>query len=293
MVSVWFGDQAEQGVAVFVVADEQGLIGGQPQQRFQMRVERADDVLRVGDLHGVGAEQPPHRLFIEALAAAFLLGPQAERDLAADALLEDGGFALEQIIEVLLVAAADDVAHEVEKFRQPAAPLLPSGLIAFTPKPRHRFSSVADIAVVLRHERHAAVVLPALRTADPVGAQRDALQFAFLVQIDVPVLVLQRHEVVDRLRHHDGFAAGKFLQFAERHDAGLAADRQHRVHLVQALQVAFGARRNLALGTVAPLSRLLLGLAIVVPARALSRVRLQLACRAPPPGTPPFFSRAP
>ena len=40
------------------------------------------------------AEQPPHRLFVEALAAAFLFCLQAERDLGADTLLEDGGFAL-------------------------------------------------------------------------------------------------------------------------------------------------------------------------------------------------------
>ena len=57
----------------------------------------------------------------------------------------------------------------------------------------------------------------------------------FSSTIGVPVLVVKRLEVGDRLGHHDGFAAGKFLQFAERHHAGLAADRQHRVRLVQAI----------------------------------------------------------
>ena len=79
---------------MFVVADEQGLVGRHPQQRFQMRVEFADDVLRIADLHGVVAEQPSHRLFVEALAAAFLFRLQAERHLGADPLLEDGGLAL-------------------------------------------------------------------------------------------------------------------------------------------------------------------------------------------------------
>ena len=50
------------------IADKQRLIGRHSQQRFQMRVEFADDVLWIAKLHGVGAEQMPHRRFIEALA---------------------------------------------------------------------------------------------------------------------------------------------------------------------------------------------------------------------------------
>ena len=90
----WFGDQTEQGVAMFGVVDEQGFVGSQSQQRFQMRIEVSDDVLRIGDLHGVVAEQPPHRRFVEALAATLFFRPQAERYLAADELLQDVRFAL-------------------------------------------------------------------------------------------------------------------------------------------------------------------------------------------------------
>ena len=123
---------------MFVIADEQRLVGGQPQQRFQMRVEVADDVFRIADLHGVGAEQPPHRLFVEALADAFLFRLQAERDLGADALLQDGGLALDQIIEMLSLPLQMMSRAKSRNLLQP--PPLPSGLIAFTPKPRHRFS---------------------------------------------------------------------------------------------------------------------------------------------------------
>ena len=55
-------------------------------------------------------------------------------------------------------------------------------------------------------------------------------RFAFLVPPAVAILVVERLEVGDCLRHHDGFAAGEILQLAECHDAGLAADWQHRVH---------------------------------------------------------------
>ena len=150
------------------VADEQRFVGGHPQQRFQVRIELADDVLRLSELHGVVAEQSAHRPFIEALAAAFLLGLQAERDLGADALLQDGRLALDQIVEVLLVAAADDVAHEIEELLAAIARFA-VGLIA-SPEAAPQIQLVADVAVELRHERHAAVVLPALRAADPVGA---------------------------------------------------------------------------------------------------------------------------
>lgn len=51
-----FGDQAEQGVAVFVIADKQCLVSRHPQQRFQMRVEGTDDVFWIGNQHAVGAE---------------------------------------------------------------------------------------------------------------------------------------------------------------------------------------------------------------------------------------------
>ena len=156
---------------MFGVADKQRFIGRQSQQRFEVRIEVADDVLRVGDLHGVVAEQPPHRRFVEALAAALFLRPQAERYLAADALLEDGRFALAQVVEVLLVAAADDGAHEVEELLATRSAARAVRLDRLHSESAQQVQLVADIPIVLRHERHAAVVLPALRAPDPVGAQ--------------------------------------------------------------------------------------------------------------------------
>ena len=79
------------------------------------------------------------------------------------------------------------------------------------------------------------------------------LRLAVLVDVEVPVLVVERLEVPERLRHHDGLAAGKFLQLAERHHPGLAADRQHRVLQVQAVQVESGS----SLGSSASSSGLL------------------------------------
>jgi hypothetical protein len=59
--ALWFdrqltlGDESKKRIAVLMIANEQRLISRQPQQRFQMRIEVADDVLRVGHLHGVAA----------------------------------------------------------------------------------------------------------------------------------------------------------------------------------------------------------------------------------------------
>jgi hypothetical protein len=51
-------------------------------------------------------QQVPHGLLIKAFAAAFFR-PQEERDLSPDSLLQDGGFAPQQVIEMFLVARVD------------------------------------------------------------------------------------------------------------------------------------------------------------------------------------------
>src|SRR5258708_3060574 len=100
---------------MLMIADEQRLVCSQPQQRLEMWIEVAGDVLRVGQLHGVVAQQASHDLFIEAFAATFFLRPQPESDLGADLLLKNSGLAPHEIVKVILVAAADDDLHEVEE----------------------------------------------------------------------------------------------------------------------------------------------------------------------------------
>lgn len=145
------------------IADEQRLVGRHPQQRLQMRVEFAGDVIRISELHGVVTKQPAHNPFVKTLAGAFLLGLQGKRNFAAAPLLNNERFTFDQIIEMLGVAVADDIAGETEKLAAVALDRLDA-----EPAPQIQFG--ADVGVLLRHERHPAIVLAAFRVADPVIA---------------------------------------------------------------------------------------------------------------------------
>src|SRR5215472_4795170 len=102
-------DQAVEGVALAWVAREQGLVGDQLQQNLEVRVELSDHVLRFEELHSVSAVEATDSSRPVTLAGALCLSPQADGDLRSRSVLRDPRLTFDEVVEVRLVAAADDL----------------------------------------------------------------------------------------------------------------------------------------------------------------------------------------
>src|SRR5450755_3834401 len=90
-----------------------------------MRIELAYDVVRIGDLHGMVAQEArSHNPFVEPLAGSLTLGAPYQTSFSTLSFLDYGGFTLSEEIKMHFILAAHHLKHKVEKLLTSCSPAL-------------------------------------------------------------------------------------------------------------------------------------------------------------------------